>query len=170
MTDIIKGYKAFNGDMTNRYKVPFAEGETYSVEGPLSFGIRGNGYHFCKRLEDTLRYFSAFDQEIKIAEVTSIDEAIEYSDEYYGYYEMYVARTLTIDKILTREEIISMFLDAYDEQVVRFLNGYKLTNEEIEIFRLKYASKRKVQLALSYYQEGYEETYYKEYKLERISK
>lgn len=159
MMDIIRGYKAFNKDMTNRYGQTFEEGKNYSVVGPLIYGNKGNGFHFCKRLEDTLRYFPALKEEIKIAQVETKNEVQENWDDYYGYYDMYVARTLTIDKILTREEIISMFLDLYDERVVRFLAGYRLTEKEIEIFRLKYPSSRKIQLAISYYQENDKEAY-----------
>lgn len=168
MADIIRGYKAFNNDMTNRYKVPFEEGKTYSVKGPLSFGNRGNGLHFCKRLEDTLRYFPAINEKIKFAEVTSTDEVVESFDDYYGYYDMYAARTLTIDKILTREEIISMFLDSYEGRVVRFLSGFKLTKEEITIFRLKYPKNINIQLALSYYQDCDEEAYTRVYEKRKI--
>ena len=65
----IRGYKAFNKDMTNRYGVEFKVGSVYEVEGDARFGNDGNGFHFCKRLEDTLRYFDGMGDEIQIAEV-----------------------------------------------------------------------------------------------------
>lgn len=164
MKDIIRGYKAFNKDMTNRYNLPFEEGKTYIVHGPLVFGNKGNGFHFCKRLEDTLRYFPAMEEEIKIASVTSYDEVREYWDDYYGYYDMYSARKISIDKILTREEIINKYLDLYEERVERFLSGYRLTEKEIELFRLKYPNNIKIQLAISYYQDDEENAYVKTYR------
>lgn len=164
MTDIIRGYKAFNKDMTNRYNLPFEEGKTYIAHGPLVFGNKGNGFHFCERLEDTLRYFPAMEEEIKIASVTSYDEVREYWDDYYGYYDMYSARKISIDKILTREEIINKYLDLYEERVERFLSGYRLTGKEIELFRSKYQNSKKIQLALSYYQENDEDAYNRIYQ------
>ena len=41
---MIKGYKAFNSDKTNRYGFPFESGNTYSVDGEIKFGNEGNGY------------------------------------------------------------------------------------------------------------------------------
>ena len=107
---MMKGYKAFNKDETNRYGKKYEENTVYKAEGPLQFGNHGNGFHFCKRLEDTLRYFPAMEEEIQIAEVTSLGEQVEYDDDYYGYYDLFAARTIRIDKFLTREEIVDMYL------------------------------------------------------------
>ena len=52
----IKGYKAFYSDMRNHYGMKFKEGEIYNVSGNASFGLKGNGFHFCKNIEDTFRY------------------------------------------------------------------------------------------------------------------
>ncbi len=159
----ITGYKAFNKNMTNRYNTNFIEGGIYSVSGPLMFGNEGNGYHFCKRLEDTLRYFPSIDNEIAIAEVTSLDETLEFYDDYYGYYEMYVTRKIKINKILSRKEIIEMFLNVYDDRVVRFLQDFMLTETEKELFRLRYSNNPKIQIAISYYQDGDKEAYERYY-------
>lgn len=169
MTKIIEGYKAFNKNMKNRYDFEFVEGQIYTIDGPLSFGNTGNGYHFCKRLEDTLRYFPATKkEEVKFAKVTSLDETVEFYDDYYGYYDMYAARKIKIDKILTRKEIISMFLDAYEERVIRFLVGFKLTEEETELFRLTYPNSMKIQLAISYYQDGDKDAYNRAYERGKV--
>lgn len=156
---MIKGYKAFHKDMKNRYGKEFIEGETYSVEGPIEFGNNGNGFHFCKRLEDTLRYVPAMEEEVNIAEITAFGEMAERIDEYYGYYDLYASRTIRIDKILEREEIIKMFLNKDPERVIRFVSGYKLTPEEIELFKLKYFDETRVLKALKYYQENDKEVY-----------
>lgn len=156
---MIKGYKAFNKDMENRYGKKFVEGETYSIEGPIEFGNNGNGFHFCKRLEDTLRYVSAMEEEVKIAEITGFGELVERTDEYYDYYEMYVTRTIRIDKILSRQEILEMFFDNIPDRVIRFVSSYKLTPEEIEIFKLKYYNEKRIIKALQYYQEDNKEVY-----------
>lgn len=159
----MKGYKAFNKDMTNRYGMKFEEGKTYSVEGELKFGVKGNGFHFCKRLEDTLRYVPGMNEEIAIAKVSSTSKRMEYVDEYYDYYDMYVCRTLKIDKILSREEIVKMFLYAPPQRVIRFVSGYKLTEEEIELFREIYKDEKDVLKAISYHQEHDLDAYSRDY-------
>ena len=99
---IKRGYKAFNADLTNRYGVPFIEGGKYSVDGPAVFGNSGNGFHFCERLEDTLRYFDAMNDDVKIAEVIGSGKMVEANDEYYGYYDMFSATELEVIRILSR--------------------------------------------------------------------
>lgn len=159
----MKVYKAFNKDMTNRYGMKFEEGETYSVSGELKFGLDGNGFHFCKRLEDTLRYVPAMEEEVSIAKVKSSGEKIERIDEYYDYHDIFVTRTLKIDKILSREEIIKMFLYAPPQRVIRFVSGYKLTEEEIELFKEIYKNEKTVLQAISYHQERDLDAYSRDY-------
>lgn len=156
---MIKGYKAFHKDMKNRYGMEFVEGKSYSVDGEISFGNKGNGFHFCKRLEDTLRYVPAMEEEIEIAEITGFGDIVERVDEYYGYYDLYAARNIRIDKILTRDEIIAMFLNEESERVIRFISGYRLNPEEIELFKIMYSDDKRVLKALSYYQENKKDVY-----------
>jgi hypothetical protein len=165
---IIKGYKAFNKDRTNRYKVPYIEGEIYRVEGPLSFGNNGNGIHFCKNLEDTLRYFPALTEEISIASVTSLEDVVEYYDDYYGYYDMYAARCIKIDKFLEREEIIKMYLNADERKVLRFIMSFKLTEDEKQLFKIAYNDNISIMRAIMYYQEKNIDTYTKVYEPSKI--
>lgn len=157
----LKGYKAFNSDCTNRNGRLFEEEKTYTVEGPLKFGIKGNGFHFCKRLEDTLRYFDAMDGEIKIAEVTSLADFVKYDDDNYEYYDMYAARTIRIDRFLSRDEIINMFYSKSipEYRIKRFIQGFRLTAEEIENFKLLYEKDQTILWTISYYQEGNKELY-----------
>lgn len=119
MENTIKGYKAFNADLTNRYGIPFEEGKKYSVNGHAVFGNHGNGFHFCERLEDTLRYFDAMDGEVLFAEVVGSGDIVEYSDEYYGYYDMYAATEIEVLRVLTREDIINMYLSVPGYRMVR---------------------------------------------------
>lgn len=149
MAEIVKGYKAFNKNMTNRYNTEFIEGEIYYTEGPLKFGNNGNGYHFCQRLEDTLRYFPAMEEEIKIAKVTSYEDYIVRDDEYYGYYDLYAARTISIDKILSHEDIIEEMISANYAAATRFVKSFKLSEEELQRFKSVYASSLDVQRALA---------------------
>ena len=52
----VKDYNAFNYNSTNRYNMPFAEGQSYRVEGDISFGNHGDGFHMCIALSDVFRY------------------------------------------------------------------------------------------------------------------
>lgn len=159
MENTIRGYKAFNADLTNRYGIPFEEGKKYSVNGHAVFGNHGNGFHFCERLEDTLRYFDAMNGEVLFAEVVGSGNIVEYSDEYYGYYDMYSATELEVVRFLSRKDIIDMFLDAPFYRTIRFVQGFRLTEEERELFKLQYDSEYKVLQAIAYYQEGKKDTY-----------
>ena len=166
--ETLEGFKTFNKNMTNRYGRPFQVGRIYRINLSPKFGNRGVGFHFCKRLEDTLRYFPAMEEEVAIAKVTSLGERVSSDDEYYGYYDMYSTNAIRIDKVLTREEIIKMYLTEPEhkniQRVCRFLQGFKLTEEEIVLFRLAYGGYKEVEDAISYYQEGKKDTYEKAYQ------
>ena len=159
----IKGYKAFHKDMTNHYNIPFREGIIYSVEGPLQYGSYergGNGFHFCERLEDTLRYYPAKEEEVVIAEVTSLGEVVRGFDEFYEFDDMYAARSLRVDTVLSREEIIERMLQIpVDHRVIRFLQYVKLTPEELQRFKETFKDRIHIMHALAYYQEGDTEVY-----------
>ena len=163
-----RGYKAFNKNLTNRYGKQFEIGKTYSTQGKIKFGNNGNGFHFCTNIEDTLRYFDEM-EDIVIIEVTSNGEVDVYNDEYNGYYDMYSAQNITIDRIIERKELIEMFLTKItsEPRVFRFIQHYKLTEEEIEMFKLKYASSIKIMNAILYYQEGQKDIYKEQYKVKR---
>ena len=159
---VIKGYKAFNNDMTNRYGSKFEEGKIYEIDGPLSFGNKGNDLHFCENLEDTLKFF---DDDRKIAKVTCLGDYYKVDDEQQDYYDMYVTNKLRVDKILTRKEILDYILkeDVF-YKVKRFLTFFKLTKEEIEYFKARYAKDKDIINAILYYQEGIKDIYEKEQK------
>ena len=163
----LHGYKAFNKGLTNRYGSQFEEGKIYTADGDIRFGNDGNGFHFCQRLEDTLRYFPAKEEEIDIAKVTSLGTVVESEDNYYGYYDMYATSKIRIDKVLSREEIIGMFLNTIDFRVIRFLQGFNLTDEEITLFRIRYADNEDIMDAISYYQEGKTDTYMNKHSRKR---
>jgi len=150
----IHGYKCFNKNLTNRYKVKFKVGKTYTVTGPIKFGNDGNGYHMCERLEDTLRFYDAMNSEVTICEVIGKDETLEYYDEYNGYYDMYSVRTIKIVKKLTREEIINIMLNTYDERLKRFISLYKLNDEELNLLRTIYKDNDQIIRYIEYFQEN----------------
>ena len=162
MKNSIKGYKAFNVDLTNRYGTSFEEGGKYSMNGRAVFGNRGNGFHFCQRLEDTLRYFDAMDGDVLIAEVVGSGDIVEFSDEYYGYYDMYAATELKVLGVLSRQEIINMYMSVPSIRMVRFVQGFRLDDNEKELRRCCYAGDTNVLNAISYYQDGDKDVYSRE--------
>ena len=151
---MIKGYKCFNKNLINRYGIPFEVGKTYSASGDISFGNDGNGFHMCLNLEDTLRYFDGFNSEIDICEVIGDGNFVLFEDNYYGYYDMYSVEKIQIIKKLSREEIIDKMLNSIEFRVIRFIQGYKLSPFELQLFKDRFANNISILNAISYYQEG----------------
>lgn len=163
---MILGYKAFNYDCTNRFGQKFEAGHVYDSHDTI-IKFQNTGFHFCKNLEDTLRYYDGFSN-IKIAEVVGIGRIDSYEDNYYGYYNMYSAEKMYILKFLTREEIYQYVLDIaknsslFTDRVIRFVEGYKINEEEknglISAVNDDNQKKRLVK-AIKYYQDGIKDVY-----------
>jgi hypothetical protein len=148
----VKGYKAFNKDATNRYGKPFEEGMTYRVDGDITFGNTGNGYHMCTSLCDVFRYVDAVEDDVLVARVTGRGKFQKMDDEYYGYYDMYSFEEITIDEFMTREEVIEVMLNSSAYQVIKFLVTFKLNEKEKIRFFSKFRSDDNVMKNLLYYQ------------------
>lgn len=157
----IIGYKCFDEGLINRYGFKFELGKVYVTSGMLKFGNNGNGFHMCKNIEDTFRYFDAMNSNVDICLVKGSGNILEFADEYYGYYNMYVAEKLELLKKLSHEQIINMGLNLNELRVKRFLSGFKLTNEEIEIFKNNYKTDVEVLKTIAYYQENNIDVYTK---------
>lgn len=160
---VVFGYKCFNEDLTNRYGFKFEIGNSYKVDGIIKFGINGNGFHMCERLEDTLRYFDAMNLEVSICEVVGNGEIVSFYDEYNGYYDMYSVEEMTILRKIERDEIISMILDVNEFRVIRFLQLYKLNEEEIKLFQDKFRHNIEILDVIDYYQYGIKDVYSKKH-------
>lgn len=155
----IRGYKCFNEDLTNRHGIKFSIGQIYIAPGIIKFGNRGNGFHMCKNMEDIFRYYDT--SNISVCEVIGSGKIDEYSDEYYGYYNMYSVEKLEIIRELTRLEIIEEALNLNEMRVKRFLATFKLNEEEIELFKNKYINRKEIINTIAYYQEGDKEAFNK---------
>ena len=160
---VVFGYKCFNEDLTNRYGFKFEIGNSYKVDGIIRFGIKGNGFHMCERLEDTLRYFDAMNLEVSICEVVGNGNIVSFCDEYNGYYDMYSVEEMTILRKIERDEIISMILDVNEFRVIRFLQLYKLNEEEIKLFQDKFRHNIEILDVIDYYQYGIKDVYSKKH-------
>ncbi len=89
---MIEGYKVFNKGLVNNYGMSFEEKHEYKVDKEkqeIKYGLDGYGFHFVKRLEDGLRYFDSFNEDVDIARVVALGKVKEFSDDYYGYYDLY---------------------------------------------------------------------------------
>ncbi len=156
---MVEGFKCFDKGLINRYGTKFEIGVSYHANGNIQFGNRGNGFHMCKNMEDTFRYFPATEEEVSVCYVKGSGNIDEGRDDYNEYYDMYAAENIEIIKKLEREEIINYALDLPSYRVIRFIQTFKLNNDEIELFKDKFSKNIDVINAISYYQLGDKEVY-----------
>lgn len=152
MKNSIVGYKCFNGDFTNKYKERIEPKRIYSCDDYLKY--RKRGFHFCLRLEDCLRFFEGLKEDIVICRVRVLGNVDWYEADYNGYYDLGCTDRIYIDRPMTREEILLYADGLYEEGFIRFIQGFRLDDEEREYFKLKFSNKRGVLNYLKYYQEG----------------
>ena len=162
---MVCGYKCFYKGLINTVGVKFEVGKTYQVSGDVIFGINGNGFHMCLRLEDTLRFFDTFSEDVSVCEVIGYGEFHKRDDEYNDYYDMYACSGIYIVKELTREEIVLYGLNLYEMRLLRFISSFKLTEEEKKMFRVKFHDNRLVNEYLDYYQDNKKDAFVR--KLEK---
>ena len=161
----IKGYKGFTKDLKNEPGDQFEVGKIYKTPNNenLKFGVNGNGFHFCKSLEDCFIYFDPLSS--VYAEVSGLEEVREIDDEYNGIFGICVARTIKIDRLLTNEEIVDMYLNPKKGLgpfvLKRFLQFYKLTPEEVSQFEKMYYKDWSSLRDIMYYQKNITDAYSK---------
>ncbi len=144
----MKGYKVLNKGLINRYGFKYELNKKYKLDGTLKW--KENGFHFCTYPEDTLRYIDAFNEEIDLTEVEGSGELQLYEDDYYGYYDMYASEEIIINRIVPREEFISMVVNSKNpDRVKRLISGIKLTEDEINFIRERYNN---LDFYIDYYQ------------------
>lgn len=151
----IIGYKSFDNEYKNISGSIMEVGKIYHIDGNIKYGINGNGYHFSKRLEDTLRYQKKNEHELinpPIALVKgygTIKESNKLSDEYFGYFDSFAASDMEIIKYLTENEIIEYALKLNEYRLQRFVSFYKLSDTDMKKIKNKFMT---VDLAILYYQ------------------
>ena len=159
MQNDIIGYKCFNEGLINRYGYQFSEGMTYHANNEIHY--RKNGFHMCVNLEDTLRYFDAFNENVDIALVRGFGNRCGYIDEYNDFYNIYAVENITILHVLTHEEIINYALNLDSVRLKRFISLYKLNPMEIDYFKNRFCNDERIILAIEYYQENKKDVYRK---------
>lgn len=158
------GYKIFYKGLINLFGDKVELNHKYSVEGPLKWGGSsedGNGFHFCTYLEDCLIFVNdSINKEVDIALVNCSGDMHEYWNDYSGSYKMFVARHMEVVKVLSREEIINHILTHnYLDTLEKFIRGYRLTEEEIEIFKGQNLGVDYIE----YYQYGHKDVFQKKF-------
>lgn len=153
MKKIIKGYKCFYKGLINLYNRKYEPHKLYISSNNIKYGIDGNGFHMCENIEDTLRFFDN-NKELEICEVIGFGNYEKHEDTYYDYFNMYSVEKLYISKILTRKEIINIALNLSEIRLKRFIAGYKLTNEELILFKNKFYNNKTILNYIEYYQEN----------------
>ena len=134
----MRGYKALEKDLKNRYGFQYEFGKKYILNGELKWSE--NGFHFCTRPEDTLRYVDSWNNNYQIVEVDGSGELQLYEDEYYGYYDMYVSSEMELLDYVSREELFNMVFDSNNiYRVQRLIQMIELTKYEIKQIKEKYS-------------------------------
>ena len=152
----VRGFKCFKPGLINHYGTKFEVGKIYIMPGAIKFGINGNGFHLCKNIEDTFKYYDAMNKDVEICEVIGSGKIAEYEDDYCGYYGMYAVSQLQILRKLSREEIINIGLNLNVVRARRFVELFRLTEEEINKFIEKFKNREFIEIenVIDYYQRG----------------
>ena len=143
----ITGYKVLDNNFRAITGFTFEEGKVYEYGDEII--PKKQGFHFAKRLEDTLRYTNLDSDQIIITEVTALGNVVTFSDEYYGYYDLYVTDKIIINRVLSRKEIIDYIIDLDEDRICRFISLMKLSPKEIRAFLDK---SERVLKTIEYYQ------------------
>ena len=146
-----KGYKAFRKGLVTQSNTILEVGKTYKIDGDIKWN--NSGFHFCTNPEDTLRYMTHFEEEIEVALVHSDGIVYSNDDEYNGYYDMFVSDEITVDRVLSREELFNLIVSRGEPAIIRMIQTYKLNSDEIKFLTNKSSN---IDFYLSYYQQNNE--------------
>ena len=157
----MRGYKVLTDDLTNRYGFTYEIGKTYLLNGILKW--KKNGFHFCKRPEDALRYVDGFNDKIDFALVEGSGEIVVHEDDYYEFYDMYASSEMTIIDVIDRRTIFNEIINSDDPiRVKRYVTLIRLEEYEKEEILKKYPY---LKSTIDYYQN---DAFYLRRKLEYI--
>lgn len=154
------GYKVFLKGLIDSFGIKHEIGKIYKVDGEVKWSK--NGFHFCKRPEDTLRNFDDFNKELEIALIEASGKIKEYDDEYYGYYDMYVAEQYKILRVIPKEEIVASIIESGNQlRQLRIAQRMKLTDEQAKQLM---GITNEIDCAIRYHQYNEKDIYEKTYK------
>lgn len=154
------GYKVFYKGLIDSFGNKHTIGRKYKLDGEVKWSQ--NGFHFCKRPEDTLRNFDDFNNKLEIALIQASGNIVEYDDEYYGYYDMFASSEYKIIRVMSREEIVREVLTSKNIfRQKRLLERMRLTEEQLKLFK---GLSEELDDIISYYQYHDTEVYQRKYK------
>ena len=154
------GYKVFYNGLIDSFGNKHTIGTKYKLDGEVKWSQ--NGFHFCKRPEDTLRNFDDFNNKLEIALIHASGNIVEYDDEYYGYYDMFASSEYKIIRVMSREEIVREVLTSKNIfRQKRLLERMRLTEEQLKLFK---GLSEELDDVISYYQYHDTEAYQRKYK------
>ena len=153
----IKGYKAYYKGLINQFGEKHEVGKTYTTDEVI---YEKKGLYFSPYLEDTLRYYNGLKSEIDIAMVEGSGQIREFYDDYYDTTTI-AATNLKILSVMTRKEIFDYATKLNDMRLSKFIAGYRLTKEEINVLLKRGES---VKNYIKYYQYNEEDAFMKKQK------
>ena len=157
-----KGYKCFKKGCEIKID------KIYHFGDGIKFDNDETGYYACKRLEDALRCQTTIDGEIDVAKVTCWGVNREYQDDIYEFYDSFDYEDMVVNEIMPREDIINYGLGLDEVRVKRFISLFKLTKEEILLFKEKFKNDGSVISTIEYYQEGKGDAFKDYYRRVRV--
>lgn len=141
----MKGYMCFFEDMTDLQHDKYEIGKTYTEKD------KGKRYTIYDRLEDSLRNYHCDVNDVIICIVEGLEGGRKIEDTVYEFIERYEFDSIKILKRVPREFVIEYGLNLYEERLIRFLQGFKLTDEEKEKFRVKFGNHFREESTIDYY-------------------
>ncbi len=126
----IEGFKAFTKGLITRQGNKLELYKLYRIEQPPVF--MSSGFHKCKCLEDTLRYFDC--SNIDICKVEGYPAYTTYYDDYTGSDEMYSCQGILLTHLMTPEEIIEEAKQMNEYRFKKFIAFYPLIQNKKNTF------------------------------------
>ena len=152
IANVVIGYKCFKKGLINQSGISFEEGKTYSKNEQANNGMTDYDFLVYSSIEDALRFFSIND-EVDICRVIGFGDKTKHSDDFYGYYDMNTVEYLHIAKHLSRPEVIQIAVGLNSTVAPRFFQSFRLTPEEITLFKEIFKGDPNVIKTIQYYQE-----------------
>ena len=136
----MKGYKLLDVGLINEYGFKYEMNKVYTLNGELRWNY--NGFHFCTNIEDTLRYRDKEKGTFEIVEIESLGNHVDGStleNDYYGYETGYATDKFKINRIISREELITTVLHSKNiDRIRRLISSIPLFEEEINLINQMY--------------------------------
>lgn len=136
--EYIYGYKSFNVGGRNIKGIIMPPGK-YHFDGDIIYGRQG--YHFAEYLEDTLEYTDTDSPLIAYVRGSGTIDKCNYAEFESG--NLYAVSDIEILKYLNRDEILHYALALDEVRMIRFIDRYSLSKDELDIFSLKSSNVKK---------------------------